>query len=70
MKKDRVEVEKEPLKLVSPVPCDQCGQGYLLPVLVPHFKDEENPYGPKEFSFYELYWKCSNQHCFNTVRGD
>jgi hypothetical protein len=54
----------------NPSKCPVCKNGYLLAFLRPHFKDEGsyNP-KPKDFSYYEVYYHCSNPDCNHHVEG-
>ncbi|MGA2240038.1 MAG: hypothetical protein ABSG74_12590 [Candidatus Bathyarchaeia archaeon] len=65
----RRRMEKHLVGVPSPVPCPKCGRGYLVPLLVPHFKSKDPMGENREFSHYELYWKCSGMGCTYEVKG-
>ncbi|MGD0071593.1 MAG: hypothetical protein ABSB71_08555 [Candidatus Bathyarchaeia archaeon] len=56
------------IEVSNPSPCPVCKKGYLLAFLRPRYKNEGS-YAEKEFSHYEIYYKCSNSACFNQVEG-
>jgi hypothetical protein len=51
------------IKFTNPVPCPECGEGYLLAFLVPHFEGEDMPGFHKPFSHYEIIYRCSRSGC-------
>jgi len=65
----RRRMEKHPVGVPCPVPCPKCGKGYLVPLLVPHSKSIDPMGEIREFSHYELYWKCSGMGCTYEVKG-